>query len=354
LEEITAICRDRKAGGLLLAGDIFDSYQDAETMRNLFGSALESLPENCAVYYIPGNHEELRAPGPGTIEQFDFGRARLLAATPCSVVPMDAGTELLAIPFQKDYSAYREWQVPPTGGKKRVVLAHGTVPGVPGMYIPGMYNIPGRNGAGLSGEEENPPGVLDEDLFSYLEADLAVVGHIHGAYTKQSGGRLIVSPGSARVWREGETGARTALLIDTDALREPEAIVLQSAGQYRLIKVEVLPDCSLSFPGAFETGNGLPSPDWLCLNLSGVVEDETEAMEKVQRAVEALEKKYRRVTVAKEELFVLKGISTHPLALQFIKKWESGRDRYKEDEEAYSRAKLRGLAKLKELVEARK
>jgi hypothetical protein len=268
---------------------------------------------------------------------------------------MDAGTELLAIPFQKDYSAYREWKVPPKGGKKRVVLAHGTVPGVRGMYLPGMYNIPGRNGADLSGEEENPPGVLDEDLFSYLEADLAVVGHIHGAYTKQSGDCLIVSPGSARVWREGETGARKALLIDTEALREPETIVLQSAGQYRRINVEVLPDCSLSFPGAFAAGNGLPSPDWLCLNLSGVVEDETEAMENVQRAVAALEKKYRRVTAAHEELLVLKGISTHPLALQFIKKWEAGRGMYAaEDEEVYSRAKLRGLAKIKELVEARK
>jgi DNA repair exonuclease SbcCD nuclease subunit len=354
LNEIVAVCRDEKAGGLLLAGDIFDSFQDAENMRNLFSGIIEKLPENCAVYYIPGNHEELRAAGTGTIEQFDFGKARLLSAKPCSIVPLDSGTELAAIPFQKNYSAYRGWDIQPRGAKKRIVLAHGTVPGVPGIYT-GPGNGTGAKREDLFREEENPPGVLDEDIFSYLGADLAVVGHIHAGYKKQSGNCLIVSPGSARVWREGENGSRQALLIDTDALQQPRGIVLQSAGQYRVTGIEVLPDCSLDIPEELETGNGLSPRDWLCLYIYGAVEDEPEAMEAINKKTEELRKKYRRVTLVKEELFVLKGISTHPLAIQFINKWKESRGSYTgEDEEAYNLAKLRGLAKLKEIVEARK
>jgi DNA repair exonuclease SbcCD nuclease subunit len=350
LNEIVDICRDEKAGGLLLAGDIFDSFQDAENMRNLFSGAIEKLPEDCAVYYIPGNHEELRAAG--TIEQFDFGKARLLSTKPCSIVQLDSGTELAAIPFQKNYSSYRNWNMRPRGSRKRIVLAHGTVSGV--LYtVPG--NSAGSNREDLFREEENPPGVLDGDLFSYLGADLAVVGHIHAGYKKQYENCLIVSPGSARVWREGETGSRQALLIDTDALQRPKEIVLRSAGQYRVIGVEVLPDCSLDIPGELETGNGLSPEDWLCLNVYGAVEDEPEAMEAVNKEMEELKKKYRRVTLVKEELFVSKGISTHPLALQFISKWKENRGKYTgEDEEAYNLAKLRGLAKIKEILETRK
>ncbi|MDR1894937.1 MAG: metallophosphoesterase [Spirochaetales bacterium] len=337
LEEIAAICREEKTDGLLLGGDIFDSFQDAENMRNLFVGLLEKLPENCRVYYIPGNHEELRAAG--TLEKFDFGRARLLAAKPYSLESLDVGLELAAIPFQKNYSAYRSWKVPPKGNKKRIVLAHGTVPGIRGYFQ----------------EEENPPGVLDEDLFACLEADLAVVGHIHAGYKKQSGDCLIISPGSARVWREGETGSRRAFLIDSGALGRPGEIILASAGQYRIIGVEAFPDCSLGFPEELETGKGLSPPDWLCLKVSGAVEDETEVMKGINKKIEELKKKYRRITLAKEDLFVLKGISTHPLALQFIKKWEESREKYGgEDEEAYRLAKWRGLAKLKEIAEARK
>jgi DNA repair exonuclease SbcCD nuclease subunit len=350
LDEITAICRSEKAGGILFAGDIFDSYQDAETMRNRFSGILEKLPENCAVYYIPGNHEELRAAD--SIAKFDFGKARLLSAKPCSIVPLDSGTELAAIPFQKNYSAYRGWNIPPKGGKKRIALAHGTVPGI---FYMGHENSAGPKGEDLFGEEENPPGVLDEDLFSYLGADLAIVGHIHAGYKKQTENCLIVSPGSARVWREGETGSRQALLIDTDALRTPREIVLQAAGRYRVINMEVLPNCSLNIPEELKTGKGLSPNDWLCLNVYGVVEDESAAMEAVNKKTEELKKKYRRVTIIKEGLFVLKGISTHPLALQFIRKWKESRGKYTElDDESYHLAKLRGLAKLKEIVEARK
>jgi DNA repair exonuclease SbcCD nuclease subunit len=116
LNELIELCRSEKVDGLFLAGDIFDSFQDAEVMRNQFGGALEKLPENCGVYYIPGNHEELRATGSGAIENFDFGRARLLSAKPYSIVPVDSNTELVAIPFQKNYSAYRDWNVPSKNG----------------------------------------------------------------------------------------------------------------------------------------------------------------------------------------------------------------------------------------------
>jgi DNA repair exonuclease SbcCD nuclease subunit len=335
LDEIIDLCVSKKADGLFLAGDIFDSFQDAEALRNQFSGALKKLPENCKVHYIPGNHEELRASG--SIENFDFGRACLVLQKPFGLIPLDPGIELLAIPFQKDYIQYRSWQVPSKDAKKRILLAHGTVPGVGGIYT--------------GPEEENAPGVLDQDLFSYLEADLAIVGHLHSKWKKTAGNCVIVSPGSARVWREGETGGRRILLIDTDLIQSPEEIVLQSAGEYRSINVEIRPDYSLNFQDV--TGN--PSPDWLCLNISGAVEDEKTALEEINKKIMELQKKFRRVTFDKEELFVLEGITGNYLALQFIKKWEESCRGYPDDDAAaYQLAKMQGLAALKKILDARK
>ena len=85
LDEITGICGSEKRDALLLAGDVFDSWADIEVLRGPFRDAAEKLHPSCTVYYLPGNHEELRAPPGGKLENFDFGRVRLLCRRPWSL-----------------------------------------------------------------------------------------------------------------------------------------------------------------------------------------------------------------------------------------------------------------------------
>jgi DNA repair exonuclease SbcCD nuclease subunit len=340
LNEIIDISRREKCDALFFAGDVFNSRADVEKLRNEFRAALEDLPSDCEVYFLPGNHEELRA-GPGgaqTLDNFDFGRAELLSRKPWSLRTLNSEAELLALPFQKDYSGYRGWEVPPKKKPLRIVLAHGTVPGI-------TYTGP---------DEEAQDSVLDADLFACMNADLAALGHLHGGFRIQRGETLIVYPGSARVWREGEKGPRKVLRGVTEAASlRLEEIPLRAAGEYRVIPVYAAPDGSLRI--AEKETEQWAAADWLRFEVSGVVEDESSLADAFNRMAAGFEKKYRRVTVSKDKVSVLAGIVSHPLALQFIRKWEKEAEQYKdEDPEVYNLARIRGLDVIKKILEGRK
>jgi DNA repair exonuclease SbcCD nuclease subunit len=337
LREVTALCGGEGCDYLLLGGDIFNSRPDAESLRGAFAGILEDLPPECTVYYLPGNHEELYKPANAApFENLSFGRAEVLFGRPYSVKSLGAGAELLALPFQRDYSDYRSWPLPPGEKELRIVMAHGTVPGI-------SYTGPG---------EEDPAGVLDPDIFSCFNAGLALLGHIHGSVRRQMGETLVAYPGSARVWREAESGARQVFLIDTKAKPfSMETLKLKSAGEYRSTAVYAAPDGELRISGKMETWS---AEDWICLEVSGFVEDERKALENLEILKGALEKKFRRVTLT-NRISVLAGISNHPLALAFLKKWEtlaassSGPER-----DIYNLARLKGLEVLKDILENRR
>jgi DNA repair exonuclease SbcCD nuclease subunit len=360
LREIVAACGKENCGALLFAGDVFDSRPDAQAMRSSFRAALDKLPPGADVYFLPGNHEELRAGSLPGLESFDFGRARLLSRRPFSLETLDEYAELLALPFQRDYSDYRGWDVPPKKKPLRIVLAHGTVPGI-------SYSGP---------DEEEAGGVLDADLFARFGADLAALGHLHGFYQSRQGEILTAYPGSARIWREGEAGPRRVLLFSTEE-RPPRLrpLTLASAGEYRFVPLYAAPDGSLRKDGSEGGGwtavsgeaAGWRAADWIRLDVSGVVEDETAVTAALVAAQAELEKKYRRVSVSKEKLFVLEGISSHPLARRFLEKWEEVADRYTQarrkdlfaasadcSPEVYNLARLEGLRIIKEIMEGRK
>ncbi|MCL1818935.1 MAG: metallophosphoesterase, partial [Spirochaetaceae bacterium] len=335
LDEILGLCEKKKCGALLLAGDVFDSRDAAENLRADFRAALEKLPSSCAVYFLPGNHEELGAKGPGSLENFDFGRAKLLAEKPYSLHSFSAEAELLAVPFQRDCSGYRDWKVPPKKKPLRILLAHGTVPGM-------AYTGPG----------EETDGILDEDLFAYFQADLAALGHLHAQACVRRGDILVAYPGSARVWREGEEGKRCVFLGSTEVvppLLEP--LTLASAGEYRVIPVYAAPEGELRARLPEE----ISPADWLQLELAGVVEEEPPAIAALERLTASLKKTCRRVNSRTEKLSVLAGVSTHPLSLRFLRAWEEAAPRYAEEESGvYELARLRGLLALKEALETRK
>jgi DNA repair exonuclease SbcCD nuclease subunit len=271
----------------------------------------------------------------GELEKFDFGRAQLLSAKPWSLLPLSEEAELLAIPFQKDYSGYREWKVPPKKKPMRILLAHGVVPGFAYM-----------------GSGEDSDSVLDEELFAYFEIDLAALGHLHGNYVIRKGETLIAYPGSARVWREGEVGPRKVLAGTTEAIPpvlEPK--ILRSAGEYRVIPVYVSPGGELRI----EKPEKISGADYLRLEVSGVVEDEPSVRKELEKIENELKTKCRELTINTDKLSVLAGVSTHPLAKSFLRGWEEAAARYAGEEAGvYEMARLKGLGVLKEIIGNRK
>jgi len=335
LEEIINLCIKEKCGALFFAGDVFDSRGDVVKLRSDFRNALEKLSPLCAVYYLPGNHEELRAKENEKLEGFDFGRVCLLTQKPWSLHELDGDAELLAIPFQGDYSGYREWKVPPKKKPLRITLAHGTVPGM-------AYTGPG----------EETDSFFDEDLFSHLQTDIAALGHIHKQAIVRRGNVLIAYPGSARVWREGETGKRSVFLGRTENMPQPLVLLtLTSAGEFRTVPVFISPggELRMDLPG------DISPADWLSLEVTGVVEEEPPVIAALEKLKKELEKKYRKVDYNRDKLSVLSGVSTHPLAANFLRAWEEAAPNYAgEAPGVYELARLQGLLALKGIKERRR
>ena len=335
LDEIISLCLKEKCGALLFAGDVFDSRDDVKSLRSDFRDALERLPSSCTAYFLPGNHEELRAKENEKLESFEFGRARLLPQKPWSLHELSGDAELLAVPFQGDYSEYRDWKVPPKKKPLRITLAHGTVPGM-------AYTGPG----------EETDSTLDEDLFSHLQADIAAMGHLHTQALDRRGGTLIAYPGSARVWREGETGKRGVFRGRTESkplLLEP--LTLTSAGEYRVVPVFASPGGELRLDLPVD----ISPADWLSLEVTGVVEEEPPVIAALEKLKKELEKKYRKVDYNRDKLSVLSGVSTHPLAANFLRAWEEAAPNYAgEAPGVYELARLQGLLALKGIKERRR
>jgi hypothetical protein len=239
------------------------------------------------------------------------------------------------MPFQRDYAEYRRWEVPPKMKPLRILLAHGTVPGI-------MYTGPG----------EETDSVIDEDLFTRFNVDIAALGHLHGQTIVRKGAALVAYPGSARVWRDGEDGKRCVLLGNTELIPPRlEPVVLASAGEYRIVPVFAVPDGTLR-PALPQT---ISPADWLHLDAEGVVEDEPLVTAALEKLAAELGKKCRRVSYTTEKLSVLAGVSTHPLAVSFLRAWEDAASRYDGEEPGvYELARLRGLGSIKAILGSRK
>ena len=335
LREIIRRCREKNCDALLFAGDIFDSRQDLVTLRMDFRSALEELHEECSVFFLPGNHEELRAANNEKLDSFDFGRAKLLSKKPFSLLDFGPNAEILAVPYQNTYSDYKDWELPAKTGKIRILLAHTTISGI-------IY----------TGQDEESTSILDDEMLNFFEIDIAAIGHIHKAIYEQRKNCRIVYPGSSRVWREGEDGKRAVLYCDLEgASPEIKTIYIEAAGEYRKLS------CYANTEGELKINlnENFSKEDWIMLELNGVVEEEGDVLENLEKIKKELEKKYRKVTYKTDKLSVLSGVSTHPLAKSFISQWEAQSEKYsKEEKDLYELVRLRGLLALKNILEKRK
>jgi len=322
--EIIALTVREKAPFLLCCGDLFDTFADAEALRGELRSLLQDLPFR--LLYLPGNHEELEQKKGASLSRLDFGeRVMLLDRVPFSLHTETVGAttiEFLAIPHQNDYSSYREWEIPEKKGQFRIALAHGNVPELI------EYTGPG---------DESGGGALDLDLFERNGVDYAALGHIHSGRLQTHGSVQLCYPGSARVWRKGEEGEHAVFLLEAAQTIGVKRFVLGSAGQYRKLTVPVTFDAKETQIAAESKRWG--ANDWIDVELSGVVEDETEMRRLEEELNAAYAKRVRRFTIDRESVTVYDGISSEPIVKLFEQEWAKRRPETAEELAVWHRAR---------------
>jgi DNA repair protein SbcD/Mre11 len=305
LREIVELARDRGVEAILFCGDTFDSAKDLEACRQDFREALRAVGRDCAVVLLPGNHEALGAPGSdgaAAMARYDLAPATVASARPFSLIELASGAELLAIPFATSYP-HMEWEAPrKRAGAFRIVMAHGTVPSL-------AFSLE-------SGEGDD--GALDPDLFARFGADYAALGHIHSGRDARYGDCVLAYPGSARVWRSGESGPRTAILVEEAPGAPHQRIELLQAGQERELELRALPGGELE---ADPNDLAAVRPrDAVRARISGYAESEAEAVAQARRALEGL--KARSIDISSDGLCVSPLSGGNAFARAFLAEWE--------------------------------
>lgn len=333
LDEILELVHREEADLLLFAGDLFDSYDDAEALRAVVAERIASLPQATETLLLPGNHELLRAGG-RSFDRLQFGELSVASVEPFSR-RVHQDVEFILIPHQQGYADYLDWEIPERGAGYRVVVAHATVAGL-------YYDDSGEEGGSS----------LDPDLLTRFGADYLALGHIHAGQELTLAGAPAVYPGSARVWRRGETGARSVVRVDLDGETRWTRLPLHSAGQYRRVAVSVDPDGST---GAEIDELPLGPADSLELVLNGVVESDALLKGSVSELRRRLEGQVRELRIHGDGVILLDGVAEEPIVRRFLDVWErEGRDLPGEKRSLWYRARELGLQAVKDLIEQKK
>lgn len=299
LEELFSEAVLNKADAVLITGDLFDSYDDMLSLRPRFRKALAglSVPE---VFFIPGNHEELRGQG-RNISALDLGNITLLSIKPFELA-VRQDYEILAVPHSASYADFTQWQVPPRGSRLRILAAHASVAG----FVP------------YFDESEENQSYLDGAIPSRLDCQFAALGHIHKKATLEIEGVPCSYPGSARVWRKGETGRRGYNLLRITDNVTAEWRPISSAGEYREL---TLP---LTLEGGFTDLDytGIGPWDYITVNAAGFIEDDTALPSLCGILTEQGLRNCRRFEVNRDQVLTAGGISAMPLVRHFLGAWE--------------------------------
>ena len=306
LREVVRLAQSHQVAAVMVAGDLFDSPSDAAALSSEVSLLLGEL--QVPLILVPGNGEPPNAQS-GDLQSSLGDKVQVLHEVPFRLATIASGDcrfEVLAVPFQPRYSEYRSWVVPAKSARHRLALAHAVVTGM------------GSRPEDILTDEERG-GALDSDLFVRFQVDYAALGHVHHAPpAQQRQSTTLAYAGSARVWRQGESGPRRALLVDLDAPQSPRALSLEQAGQYRHIDVPLPPDGDLTLPSSLQDCSAL---DWVHLKLSGVVDQPGLAEEFTDRLHRELEGKVRRLSIDRDGVEVVPGVATEPVVHRFLETW---------------------------------
>lgn len=351
LAELLDLARREEADFLIFCGDLFDTFGDADRLRSDFRRSVGR--PGFEFLFLPGNHEALRRGG-GELGRLDLGAVTVLDAAPFSLLRRERrglAVEFLAVPHQDHYAGYGNWPVPPKAAPWRIAMAHGVVAGM-------AYRGPDAEGGGAA---------LDPDLFGRFQADYAALGHIHGRRHQHHspGGFAMAYPGSARVWRKNESGPRGANLLELPypagpsvspsslpRLPDPAFRPLAAAGEYRHYAIPLTLDGDM--PDIDRLAAAWGPRDFIELEFSGLVEDEHLAARLAGDLRSRHASRVRVLEISRDAVTALPGVSSHPVARQFLERWQNRPEAKDPDHAGYSawfRSRELALSHLKACLE---
>lgn len=309
LDAVIALAKAEKPAYLVIAGDLFDSFDDLKNLRAETAARFKELKGVCEIVYIPGNHENLRRTGP--LESFDLGDVKKFTAAPYEIYRGE-DVEFICVPHAESYGAYRDWTIPAKDpAKARVLLMHGL-----NSHI---YTGPEE-------EAEGRAGVIDDGLFARFAPEYAALGHVHGARQERFGNTLAAYPGSPRVWRGSvkEEGPRGVYLVDAGpGSARAEFIALPEAGQYRRYEIPLGVDGKPSAADLERVRLECGPKDFLSVGVSGTVDSDQKAMEAEAGLEAEFASKVRRYETRPRDIEIIENISGNQLAAEFLAELET-------------------------------
>lgn len=312
---------------LFLLGDTFNTFEDAEKLKEEFSKKSEIYNKN--IYLLKGNHEYLKSGGINLsklkfadnikiIENIDF-------------INLD-NLDILAVAFSENYNIDNDFlkRVENLKEKNRIFLGHGIVEGT-------LWAI----------EENEESAFIPIEIIKRVKPNLAIVGHIHKQMEINIENINIIYIGSARVWRKSksEMGARKclALNIDCDSITK-NYIDLKSAGEYRVYNLNIN-DIDLKIENIYKNWN---YKDIIDINIYGIIEDEILLENKKKEIINKYSKYAREINIKSANLFFLENVYNENIIKEFLNVAEEFESKSVDDEylEIVELAKYIGIEKI--------
>ena len=312
---------------LFLLGDTFNTFEDAEKLKEEFSKKSEIYNKN--IYLLKGNHEYLKSGGINLsklkfadnikiIENIDF-------------INLD-NLDILAVAFSENYNIDNDFlkRVENLKEKNRIFLGHGIVEGT-------LWAI----------EENEESAFIPIEIIKRVKPNLAIVGHIHKQMETNIENINIIYIGSARVWRKSksEMGARKclALNIDCDSITK-NYIDLKSAGEYRVYNLNIN-DIDLKIENIYKNWN---YKDIIDINIYGIIEDEILLENKKKEIINKYSKYAREINIKSVNLFFLENAYNENIIKEFLNVAEEFENKSVDDEylEIVELAKYIGIEKI--------
>lgn len=312
---------------LFLLGDTFNTFEDAEKLKEEFSKKSEIYNKN--IYLLKGNHEYLKSGGINLsklkfadnikiIENIDF-------------INLD-NLDILAVAFSENYNIDNDFlkRVENLKEKNRIFLGHGIVEGT-------LWAI----------EENEESAFIPIEIIKRVKPNLAIVGHIHKQMEINIENINIIYIGSARVWRKSksEMGTRKclALNIDCDSITK-NYINLKSAGEYRVYNLNIN-DIDLKIENIYKNWN---YKDIIDINIYGIIEDEILLENKKKEIINKYSKYAREINIKSANLFFLENAYNENIIKEFLNVAEEFENKSVDDEylEIVELAKYIGIEKI--------
>lgn len=312
---------------LFLLGDTFNTFEDAEKLKEEFSKKSEIYNKN--IYLLKGNHEYLKSGGINLsklkfadnikiIENIDF-------------INLD-NLDILAVAFSENYNIDNDFlkRLENLKEKNRIFLGHGIVEGT-------LWAI----------EENEESAFIPIEIIKRVKPNLAIVGHIHKQMEINIENINIIYSGSARVWRKSksETGIRKclALNIENNSIIK-KYIDLKSAGEYRVYNLNIN-DIDLKIENIYKNWN---YKDIIDINIYGIIEDEIQLEIKKKEIINKYSKYAREINIKSANLFFLENAYNENIIKEFLNVTEEFESKSVDDEylEIVELAKYIGIEKI--------